>query len=125
MSTASRRFLPVRGSLDREIIMVHAIAALDNVGAVSDFYGKGVSTMEKTGVGQYKITLDRKYVELLHINVIPATAFSDIVWTLVADNLSVDGSIDVATSDFAGQKDTAIGLYVAFQLVIKNSSIVG
>lgn len=125
MSTASRRYLPIKGSLDREVILDNIVLSVDNTGAVTGSVGKDVASFTKTGVGQYKLTLNRKYPELLFANILPAATFSDVVFTLVADNLSVDGSIDFASSDFAGQKDTAQGMYIVVQLAIKFSSIVG
>lgn len=125
MSTASRTLKPLRGSLDREIIFANIIFAIDNAGDVSGVLGKEAASMVKTGAGTYKLTLNRKFPELLHINILPATTNSDVVWTLVSDNLSVDGSVDIASSDFAGQKNSGIGMYVVVQLTIKFSSIVG
>lgn len=125
MSTAQRLLQQPRGSLDREVILTNLIFSIDNIGDITGIVGKDLASVEHTGVGTYKITLNRKYPELLHANIIPAVGFSDVVWTVVADNLSVDGSIDIASSDFAAQKDTALGMYVAVNLAIKFSSIVG
>ena len=109
---ANRRFQRVQ-ALEREVKILHAKITTDGSGDVTATSGLGVeSASHSTNV--YTITLEDKYNELLHVNVISGVA-ADI--TLTAED--VDGAKTVEITSSVTQASTDIRV----ELHLKNTSV--
>ena len=119
---ASRNFHPIRGSLDRELVIVNFVIVLDNLGAVAAFKGKGVKSVTKTGVGEYEVVLQDAYSSYAAVQVSLAGVTSDVI-PLIAGADVPNKSIIIATSDMVAQADTAVGATISVCAMLSNSSV--
>lgn len=62
---SNRMYYPVRGSLNREMVLLFGNVVTSTNGAIASQVCKGF-TVARTGTGVYTITLDDTYAALLH-----------------------------------------------------------
>ena len=120
---ANRTYHPIRGSLDRELVLIHGKVVLSNTGAVSSVSGKGIAGCVRNAAGDYTITLSDSFVSFVHMNLQIKAPYCDVAVAVGAPDV-LNKTVGFTTGDFAAQKDTAVGCDVLVQIVVSNTSVV-
>lgn len=63
---ASRNYAPIRGALERGVVLVFARLRYD--GTTATIEGKGVASVTRIAAGRYEITFKDKYLKLLGVS---------------------------------------------------------
>ena len=128
---ANRNFSQRQFSLERDVVNLFGDVTFGATGAVSAFKGLGLTSLTRTGVGAYTLTLNDAYVRLLGARVMFAKATSSGVAAveLVDSHASVQTDIKAKTVkfqcyDYAGAAvDPASGADAFIKLELRNTSV--
>ena len=83
----------------------------------------GISSIVRNGAGDYTLTLDDKFVRLMHVNVqILAAAAEDITAQLVAEDVNGAKTIQFFTKAAAVETDPSNGSRLLIKIDLKNST---
>lgn len=116
-------FYPLYGSPEPKVALVGARIVLASDASVSSFSGKGISSVSKTGTGEYTITLSDKFNKLLGGGVVAlGSSVSDVVTQIESENV-VEREIVVMTHDGSAKTDTAVAQELCLNLVLTKSSV--
>lgn len=109
-------------SLEKEIKNLYAEVAIGASGAPTLTKGLGIESISRTGAGDYKITLDDKYVRLMSFHAIHLSATEeDLTIQLKAQDMSTK-EIDFFTLAAATATDPANGDTLFIKIELKNST---
>ena len=101
---ASRNFSR-KQALEKEVKTLYADVAIGASGAPTLTKGLGVASIARTGAGAYTITLEDKYVRLMHVDIKELDSTSeDITFQLTAED--VDGAKTISFVSKAAAVDT-------------------
>lgn len=113
-------------ALEKEVKEIYAEIAIGASGAPTLTYATGVASIARTAPGVYVLTLQDRYIRLMHASIMQLFAASgeDRVFQLVSQTVSTSAKqLTFRCNEGVGEADPSSGsiLYVALQL--KNSSV--
>ena len=114
-----------KGSLVKGVTFIYGKASITNTtGVVASYSGLGITSIARTGVGEYTITLDEKCNDLLgsKISVVAATPV-DLVPQILSYDVSGAKTIVVNLLAAAVPTDSAQDIELLIELTLKNSSV--
>jgi len=109
---ANRRFNQFAGALENGVVKLFANVAIGATGAPTLSSGKGIASITRTAVGNYRVTLDDRYNLLLGCGVVEkSSTASGLVFQVVAESVdSATPYIDIAAVSTIGDLAvTAVG----------------
>jgi hypothetical protein len=119
---ASRNFNRSQ-ALEKEVKSLYADVAIGASGAPTVTKALGIASVVRNGAGDYTITLDDKYVRLMHVDVqILAASAEDITAQLAAEDVNGDKTIQVLTKAAATEADPSDGARLLIRIDLKNST---
>ena len=122
---ANRNFHRVQ-SLSREVKVLHAKVSIGASGAptLSSDLSIGVASISRDSQGVYIVTLDDKYNNLLHFNVMMLEATAEDL-TFQVESEDVDGAktIQFQCKAAAVETDPSDGSVLLIRIELKNSSV--
>lgn len=128
---ANRNFNKSVYTLQQDLVMLNVEGDIGAVGAITNVKGSGVSTVARTGVGAYTITLQDNYDRLLDVHVgftgTTASGVGEVQVNSTAPDTDVKaGTVKIQCYDFAGAAvDPANGVKVKAIITLRNSNVVG
>lgn len=120
---ASRNFNRAQ-NLEKEVKSLYADVAIGATGAPTLTKGLGIASIARTGAGAYDITLEDKYVRLMHVsfNELDSTS-EDITFQLTAETVSTTKVVSFVTKAAAVDTDPQNGSRILIKVDVKNSSV--
>jgi len=124
---ANRYMHPIQGSLTRGLVLVMGRFRPNGTGTVDNTLNKGAGyTVARNNAGDFTITLDDKYNDLVSANAaVHAAADTDLVVTIGAED--VDGAKTVKLTVLTGTTPTDMASdadsWISFQLFLKNTGV--
>lgn len=104
---ANRRFQRLQ-ALEREVKVLHAKISTDGSGDVTATSGLGVASAVHSA-NAYTITLEDKYNELLHVNVISGVAASHVI---TSEDVSGAKTVVITASALQASTDIRVELHL-------------
>jgi hypothetical protein len=119
---ASRNFGRYQ-ALEKEVKSLFADVAIGATGAPTLTKGLGVASIARTATGDYTITLDDKYVRLMHVSIMQVEA-DDEDLTFQVSSEDVDGAktIGIICKAAATPADPSNGSRLLIRIDLKNST---
>ena len=114
-------------AIEQGVTTVYAKLVVGATGAVTSDSGYGLTSIVRNGVGNYTITLDRKFKKLLAVvpTVIQATP-QGLKMTLEADAIASAGTITLEWNTDAGTAtELSSGTVVLFAITVGDTSLTG
>jgi hypothetical protein len=114
-------------AIEQGVTTVYAKLVVGATGAVTSDSGYGLTSIVRNGVGNYTITLDRKFKKLLAVvpTVIQATP-QGVKMTLEADAIASAGTITLEWNTDAGTAtELSSGTVVLFAITVGDTSLTG
>lgn len=119
---ASRNFNRSQ-SLEKEVKTLYADVAIGATGAPTLTKGLGVASVARDGAGEYTLTLEDKYVRLMHVSFIHLDADAqDLLFQLNSEDVDGDKTITFETLTADAETDPAQGSRLLIRIDLKNST---
>lgn len=119
---ASRNFHRAQ-ALEPEVKSLFATVTIGASGAVTSTVSAGVATVAKSATGRYTVTLQDKYVRLLHVSVVHINATTeDLQWHVTAEDVANAKTIGLVAHDAATDTDPASGTKLLIKIDLKNTT---
>lgn len=122
---ANRRFHRMQ-SLSREVKVLHAKVSIGATGAptLDSDLSVGVASISRDSAGVYILTLDDKYNNLLHFNVmmLEATA-EDLTFQVESEAVATAKTIQFQCKAAAVETDPSNGSVLLIRIELKNTSV--
>jgi len=111
-------------SLEKEVKNIYLDVAIGASGAPTLTKGLGVASIARTAAGEYDITLDDKYVRLMHASMVhEAAAGEDLTMQIESEDVSGTKVVKIFTNTGGGYSaDPSNGARLFIKLELKNSS---
>jgi hypothetical protein len=128
---ANRNYNKSVYTLQQDLVMLNVECDIGTTGAVTNVKGSGVSTIARTGVGAYTITLQDNYDRLLGCVVgftgTTASGVGEVQVNSTAPDTDIKaGTVKIQCFDFAGVAvDPASGVKVKGLITLRNSNVAG
>jgi hypothetical protein len=128
---ANRNYNKSVYTLQQDLVMLNVECDIGTTGAVTNVKGSGVSTVARTGVGAYTITLQDNYDRLLGFRFgftgTTASGVGEVQVNSTAPDTDIKaGTVKVQCYDFAGAAvDPANGVKVKGLITLRNSNVAG
>jgi len=113
-------------ALEKEVKTLFAKVAIGSTGAPTIDASKslGIASITRTGAGAYEVTLQDKYMRLMHLDVhIQTPSAEDIKAHLIADNVASTAKFTFRCDTAGTATDPASGDSFLIRVDLKNSSI--
>lgn len=111
-------------ALEKEVKSLYADVAIGASGAPTLTKGLGITSIERTGTGRYRLTLDDKYTRLMWADAIHlASTTEDLDWHLTAEDVDGAKTVEFVAHTAGTDADPADGDRVLFHMELKNSSV--
>lgn len=121
---ASRNFNR-KQALEKEIKEIYAVLTFGASGAVTLTTGHGVASAVKSDTGDYRITLQDKYVSLKFVEgIFLKSTGEDIRIQLKAEDVDGAKTIDILTLTAASATNPSSGAVLYLKFELKNTSVV-
>lgn len=121
---ASRNFNR-KQALEKEVKELFALISIGATGAPTLTTGHGIASISRTAQGDYRLTLQDKYVSLKFFEgALLKSSGEDIRFQLKADSVSSSKIIDFFTLTGATATDPSSGSKLYLKIEVKNSSAV-
>lgn len=119
---ASRNFHRAQ-ALEPEVKSLFATVTIGASGAVTSTVSAGVATVAKSATGRYTVTLQDKYVRLLHVSVVHINSTTeDLQWHVTAEDVASAKTIGLVAHDAATDTDPASGTKLLIKIDLKNTT---
>jgi hypothetical protein len=111
-------------ALEKEVKDLYAEVAIGSSGAPTLTKGLGVASVERTGTGEYTVTLEDAYNRLMHVNVShEAASAEDITAQVSASDVQSAKTISFITKAADTETDPSDGSVLRIKIEVKNSSV--
>ena len=124
---ANRFFTNQAFYLEKAPVFLWAKVSVGSTGAPTLSRGKGISSVSRTGVGAYTITLQDKYPVFLNCEqtqlLASGTPAADF-FKIVSETVATDGKINIQYLNEAGAVEVGSGTVLHFTISLSNSSAV-
>jgi len=114
-------------AIEQGATTLYAKLVVGTTGAVTSFSGYGITNVARNGVGNYTITLDRKFKKLLNLNdtLIQATP-QGLNATIEGDNVASAGTIVLEFNTSAGTAtELSSGTIALFAITVADTALPG
>lgn len=119
---ASRNFHRTQ-ALEPEVKTLFATVTIGSSGAVTSTVSAGVSSVAKSATGRYTVTLQDKYVRLLHVSVTHLNSTSeDLQWQVTAEDVDVAKTVALASHVAGADTNPASGTKLLIRIDLKNTT---
>lgn len=109
-------------ALEKEVKSLFAEVAIGASGAPTITKALGISSISRTGAGDYKITLDDKFVRLMHLSVTELNSSAqDLNFQLKSQAVSSTKEIEFFSLTGGTETDPASGSSLFIKIDLKNS----
>lgn len=123
-SIANRNFNR-KQALEKEIKEIYAQISIGAAGAPTLQNQYGVASVSRTGAGDYRITLQDKYMSLKMVEgVFKSSSAQDIRVQVKAEDVDGAKTVDIYTLTGATPTDPASGQVLLLKFDLKNTSVV-
>lgn len=122
---ANRRFQRVQ-SLSREVKILHARVAIGASGAptLDSDLSVGVASVVRDSAGVYVVTLDDKYNNLLHVDVMQLEATAeDLTFQVESEAVATAKTVQIQAKAAAVETDPSDGSVLLLRLELKNTNV--
>lgn len=120
---ANRNFNRVQ-ALEKESKHLYAEVNIGASGAPTIVKALGISSISRSAAGTYSVTLEDKYMRLLHVDVMQlASAAEDLTFQVKSNNVSTTKVIEIFSKAAAVATDPSNGSKLFIKIEVKNSSI--
>lgn len=109
-------------ALEKEVKTLYAEVAIGTTGAPTLTKGLGIASIARTGTGTYTITMEDKYVRLMHVAITELNSSTeDITTQLKSQDMSAK-TIEFFTKTAGAAADAADGSTLYIKMEMKNST---
>lgn len=119
---ASRNFNR-KQALEKEVKSLYADIAIGASGAPTVTKALGITSVVRNGAGDYTLTLDDKYVRLMHVDIKQlAASAEDLTFQLAAEDVASAKTVQFLCKAAAVATDPSNGSRLLIKIDLKNST---
>ena len=113
-------------TIEQGVTALYIKLTVGSTGAVSSTSGYGLTSITRTGAGNYTILLDRKYKKLLACSAtfIQSTP-QGLGLAVKTDSIASAGSVAIATNVTATATDPTSGTIILFKITVADTGLTG
>lgn len=122
---ANRRFEHKLLSLESDPVTLWAVVTIGAAGAPTLTRGKGITSVTRSGTGQYYLTLQNKYYRFLGgtITAMRSGTYAHVVGQFEAQTVNTTGIVYFATYEEVAFVDPTSGIVLYISVQVGNSSV--
>lgn len=110
-------------NLEKEVKSLYADVAIGATGAPTLTKGLGVASIARDAAGEYTLTLEDKYVRLMHVSIVHLDADAqDLLFQLNSEDVDGDKTITFECLTADAETDPADGTRLLIKIDVKNST---